>query len=166
MLRLNGLFTEVILREAISTGSPLLGNFFVGGICLPTAESKSLCNKIVEKVKFKKPPPSERLRSLGGGVMYDFVRRKHLRLFVRKCPILRRSPEEPAPQSRFLGAVSFPGYLVRRQEIPKKVINDSEKPYPVFPNKNKLIPFPSSSRYTACRRGVPLRRSGRPGGCI
>ena len=61
----NGLFTEVILLEAVPTGSPLSANPFVDGMRLPTLESKCLCSKIAEQVKPQKPPRPGRWRPSG-----------------------------------------------------------------------------------------------------
>ena len=122
MLRPNGLSTEVILWETIPTGSPLSVNLFVGGTRLPISESLYSCSQLAEQMKPKKPPPSERLRSLGGGVSKTLIGGSIFAFLCKNAPILRGILKGPAPQSRSLKAVSFPSFLVRRQESLKKEI--------------------------------------------
>ena len=118
--RPNGLSTEVILREAISTGSPLSGKLFVGGICLPIAESKRLCSKIVEKVKPQKPPPSERKRSLGGGVMKSNAQGEAFAPSCAQMPLSPGGVPRDLPAGRSLGAVSFACFFAEAKKWASK----------------------------------------------
>ena len=106
MLRPNGLSTEVILWETIPTGSPLSVNLFVGGTRLPISESLYSCSQLAEQMKPKKPPPSERLRSLGGGVSKTLIGGSIFAFLCKNAPspggYLRDLPRKAGPLRLFL----------------------------------------------------------------
>ena len=156
LLRLNGLITEVILKESSPTGSPLSGNLFVGRICLPTAESKRLCSKIVEKMKPQKPPRQDAGVHRGGVMKSNaqaeafapsYVQRPHPQEESRGTCLAR-----PVPWGCF-----FPNLSLQKQRKTEKETIDFLKLHPMSP-KHKLTKQKPSNHLTLLKKyaTIPL----------
>ena len=126
---------------------------FVGGMRLPITESKCSCRWLADPLHPQKPPRRD-ARVHRGGVMKSFVRGKHLRLLVRKCPSSLEESRENFLQKGFPGCFPLVSFLCRSKGKYTKKQSLSQNLILCSLNKNQL-PIPLKTIIES----IPLREA-------